>query len=202
MYVKICGLRTIEHVDAAIAAGADAIGLVLVPSPREVDVDTARALSRRAGSIDRVAVFRDLTHDAIALALAAECTHLQARGSAAAFRALPSTLRPFPAVLETDDSFDTLAALDQPVLFDGATQGSGHASSRVRAGELARRARLVLAGGLTPDDVGEAIATVRPFGVDVSSGVEHRRGEKDVALVHAFVRAARAASLSLREVSS
>ena len=201
MYVKICGLRTLEHVDAALAAGVDAIGLVLVPSPREVDVETARSLSRRAGSIDRVAVFRDLSPEAIALALAAECTHLQARGAPDAFRALPAPLRPLPVVLE-NDPFDPLVALDVPILFDAAIQGSGHRASHVRAAELSQRARVVLAGGLTPENVGEAIATVRPFGVDVSSGVERRRGEKDVALLHSFVRAARAALLSLREVSS
>lgn len=197
MFVKICGVTTSAHVDAAIEAGASAVGFVLVDSPRRVSVEQARTLARHAERIDRVAVFRDLTHEAIAIAVAAECTHVQARGSALAFRSLPATVRALPIVLDSDDTFEDALALGVPILFDGAEPGSGTSASFDRASSHSRRARIVLAGGLTPSNVAEAIARVRPFGVDVSSGVERTRGVKDAALIHDFIRAARAAFASL-----
>jgi phosphoribosylanthranilate isomerase len=81
------------------------------------------------------------------------------------------------------------------VLFEAAASGRGERADWQRAAALAPGRQLVLAGGLTPDNVGEAIATVRPWGVDVSSGVESRRGLKDVGLITAFVDAVRAAEL-------
>ena len=198
-YVKICGLSQEAHVESAIDAGADAVGFVLVESPRQIGVERARALSRFAGErVDRVAVFRELTAAAIAMALDAECTHLQARGSYDAFATL--ALTPLPVVLDgvtATSELDALGPLGVPILFDGSHQGTGVLASIDRAEALARRARIVLAGGLHPANVAQIIAQVRPVGVDVSSGVELRRGEKDAALIVDFVRAARAAFSSL-----
>lgn len=201
MFVKICGVVTEADIDAALDAGADAIGLVLVASPRRVSIAHARSLARRVGSrAARVAVFRELTHESVAQAIEAECTHLQASAPAQAFRALPSSLRAMPVLLDhaqAEQEIDALTALGVPIVFDGAVPGSGTPASRDRAAALARRAPLVLAGGLDPSNVADAIRHVRPIGVDVSSGVERTRGVKDPASIHAFVLAARAAFASL-----
>ena len=82
---------------------------------------------------------------------------------------------------------------DSPVLFEAAASGEGTRADWPRAAVLARGRQLILAGGLTPDNVGEAIATVRPWGVDVSSGVESKRGVKDPGLIAAFIQAVREA---------
>lgn len=191
MLVKICGLTRPEHVDAAVEAGASAIGLVLAPSPRRVSIEEARALAARAaGRVACVAVFRALPPDAFALAAAAGCTHVQALG------AVRGALPVLPVVLDGPDADDALARAAEvgtPVLFDGAAPGTGTAPSLERAAVLARRVPLVLAGGLTPSNVASVVARVHPFGVDVSSGVERSRGDKCPALVRAFVDAARAA---------
>lgn len=199
MYVKICGLTLERDVEAAIESGASAVGFVLVPSPREVTVARARALGRHARAIDRVAVFRTLDADAAARALDAGCTHVQACGSLAAFRALDG-LAPMPVVLDADHApadVEALSPLGARIVFDGALPGTGSAPSLDRAAALARSVSLVLAGGLTPANVATMVARVRPAGVDVSSGVERSRGEKDPALIRAFVRAAHHALASL-----
>jgi phosphoribosylanthranilate isomerase len=83
------------------------------------------------------------------------------------------------------------------MLFEGPTSGIGELADWGRATELARQTELILAGGLAVGNVGEAIHAVRPFGVDVSSGVEEIPGVKDPAKIHAFVRAVRAAAAAL-----
>jgi phosphoribosylanthranilate isomerase len=197
MRVKICGLRTHDDVAAAVEAGADALGFVLVPSPRRVSVrEAARLAARVPSSVARVAVVRVLSAESATDALAAGCTHLQAIGAAHDFGSLPSGLAPLPVVLEGAEAevrFDSLTRLGTPILFDGARQGSGACADSALASRLAARHPLVLAGGLSPASVADAIARVRPVGVDVSSGVERAPGLKSASLVHAFVRAARAA---------
>ena len=93
------------------------------------------------------------------------------------------------------------AALPEPLparlLFEGPVSGTGETADWERARELALRTRLVLAGGLRPANVAAAIARVRPYGVDVSSGVESQPGVKSPALILEFVKAARAAALEL-----
>ena len=88
---------------------------------------------------------------------------------------------------------DAAVAVDAPVLFEAAGSGEGSRADWHRAAVLARGRQLILAGGLTPDNVGEAIATARPWGVDVSSGVESKRGVKDTGLIAAFIQAVREA---------
>jgi phosphoribosylanthranilate isomerase len=87
-----------------------------------------------------------------------------------------------------------VAALPGRVLFESARSGAGERADWAAAAAVAASTQLVLAGGLQPGNVAEAVRTVRPFGVDVSSGVERERGVKDAPLIHEFVRAARAAA--------
>src|SRR5258708_27066530 len=87
------------------------------------------------------------------------------------------------------------------MLFEGPTSGIGELADWGRAAELARQTELILAGGLSTQNVTEAIQAVRPFGVDVSSGVEEVPGIKDPVKIHEFVRAARAAAASLESDS-
>jgi len=196
MWVKICGLTTRAAIEAAVAAGADAIGFVFAPSKRQVTaaqaVQLAQGLPRR---IPRVAV---MLHP----------TQSQLDEVWAEFR---------PDVLQTD--VEDLETLRVPmglavmpvirnglrlkpdphpshprVLFEGPVSGVGSTSDWNSAAQLARTTQLVLAGGLNVANVADAIAAVRPFGVDVSSGVEASPGIKDPARIHEFVRRARAAS--------
>ena len=92
-----------------------------------------------------------------------------------------------------DHDVDVAATLPERLLFEGRRSGSGETADWTLAGRLAAGRRLVLAGGLDAGNVGEAIAAVRPWGVDVSSGVESAPGRKDVDRIRAFVGAARTA---------
>ncbi|HEX5787835.1 MAG TPA: phosphoribosylanthranilate isomerase [Woeseiaceae bacterium] len=196
LFVKICGLATGADVETAVAAGADAVGFVFAESVRRVlPADAAGAVRLAPSGILRVAVMHHPT--------------------GAEWR---SVLDGFgPDVLQTDaEDFETLEIPDSVVtwpvyreggaappdrlagtwLYEGPASGRGLTVDWTRAAALAARGRMILAGGLTPDNVGTAVARVAPWGVDVSSGVEVAPGRKDPALVHQFIRAARAAERS------
>ena len=205
MWVKVCGMTTPEAVAAALEAGADAIGFVFAKSVREVTPAAARALAAPArGRVACVAVTQHPEARALQEILAAfapdllqtDATDLEALAAAGVqcpvlpvFRAggppSGSSSRPLPEPLPTK------------LLFEGPVSGTGETADWERARELALRTRLVLAGGLRPANVERAIARVRPYGVDVSSGVESRPGVKSPALILEFVKAARAAALEL-----
>jgi phosphoribosylanthranilate isomerase len=194
IWVKICGLTTGEAVEAAVAAGADAVGFVFAPSKRQVTATQAAQLAQGVSRrIPRVAV---MLHP----------TQSQLDEVWSVFR---------PDVLQTD--VEDLQTLRVPVglavmpvvrggvgirphqnhprvLFEGPVSGVGSTSDWSSAAQLARTTQLVLAGGLNATNVADAIAAVRPFGVDVSSGVEATPGIKDPAKIHEFVRRARAVS--------
>lgn len=191
VFVKICGLTTPEGVAAAVKAGADAAGFVFSPSPREVTPAQARKLAAALpASVRRVAVFRHPPPGWITRVLdefpadwvqsdAADLPGVDLGGA----EALPvfRSGAPVPALLP-----DLL-------LFEGPDSGTGRVADWAAAAELAQRTRVILAGGLNPANLAEALKTVRPWGVDVSSGVESSPGSKDPALVTAFVAAARRA---------
>jgi phosphoribosylanthranilate isomerase len=206
--IKICGITTPAAAHTASALGVDAVGFIFAfpDSPRCVGVDEAREI---AGCLDpfvtRVAVFRHPEVTAVSEVL--------------------STFR--PDVVQCEPSDELLAAVAGraaflPVFHDGedlthrAAQhaaergakptilleapgvgGRGIAPDWVRAAEVARSTRLILAGGLTPDNVAGAIRAVRPAAVDVSSGVESAPGVKDPDLIADFVDAVRNAEKTL-----
>jgi phosphoribosylanthranilate isomerase len=189
MFVKICGLTTPEAVAAAVKAGADAAGFVFSPSPREVSPAEARNLAAGLpAAVRRVAVFRHPPPGWIATVLDAfpadwvqsDATDLPGvdLGGAEALPVFRSGA-PLPELLP------------ELLLFEGPDSGTGRVADWTAAAGLARRTRVILAGGLHPGNLAAALAAVRPWGVDVSSGVESAPGVKNPVLVAAFVAAAR-----------
>jgi len=192
MWIKICGMTTPAAVDAALAARVDAIGFVFAASVRELTPAAASALARPArGRVRCVAVtHRPTQHavDEIVREFAPDL--LQSDAEDFAPLRLPPTLETL-AVVRAGDSLP--AALPARLLFEGPASGRGQLTDWSAAAELARRTELILAGGLSEANVAAALERVRPFGVDVSSGVEERPGVKDPAAIFRFVAAVRAA---------
>lgn len=192
-WVKVCGLTDPEAVAAAIEAGVDAIGLVFAESPRAVSIEDALLLAGLArGHAAVVAVMRH-PEPALAHEVQARVVPDLLQTDAADYAGFD--LLPGIAALPVyrDHEVPDAAALPERLLFEGRNSGSGERADWGLAKRLAEGRRLVLAGGLDPDNVGDAVAAVRPWGVDVSSGVESAPGEKDPARIRAFVDAARAA---------
>lgn len=208
--IKICGIRTIEAALAAAAGGADAIGLVFVEkSPRCVDVATAAAIIESLPAfVEPVGLFADTPLETIRkITSALHMTTIQMHGRETpddVLAALP--LRVIKALPFGEDKdvqtwhrwrtgVANVSALlvDSPPPVDSTITG-GHGEvfdwNAMAASEhhqrIAGMAPIILAGGLTPRNVAQAIRTVAPYGVDVSSGVESSRGIKDLAKIHAF----------------
>lgn len=200
MYVKICGLSTTATVQTALDAGADAVGMVIsTGSVRNVSPETAQALCAYTGrSADRVLVVNDIpAAEAVALAARIGVDVLQLHGPRYAQEDVETAAKSFPRVWRATSLADFA---DEPVgawgeeslLLDSPTPGSGETWDLSRVGSGRIDGRWLLAGGLTPDNVEAAVRAVRPFGVDVSSGVESQRGVKDPDLIRRFIAAARA----------
>lgn len=205
MIIKVCGVRTAAVAEAAVDAGVDWLGLVLVPgSPRHADDATARAVVDAVGGrVDLVGVMvaptvSDCDDAARRYRLAAVQVHGVADESLAGLCSVP--------VIRAINVTDRRQALteswwpDGLVLLDGAPAtaaglpgGTGTRVDEDTAAAIARHRRVILAGGLSAVNVASAIAAVRPHGVDASSGLESAPGVKDPAQVVGFVRAARAA---------
>ena len=191
MWIKICGLTTPDAVAAALDAGVDAIGFVFAKSVRQVTPSQALELAAPArGRVRCVAVTRHPTQQDIDPIIAIFKPDL-IQTDAADFDSLqlPAQLARLPVFRGAPD--DESDRLPGRILFEGATSGAGALSDWSVARKVARRTELVLAGGLNPRNVAAAIEAVRPFGVDVSSGVEARPGVKSPAEIENFVRAVR-----------
>ncbi|MET9606398.1 phosphoribosylanthranilate isomerase [Streptomyces sp. NPDC006512] len=194
-FVKICGLKTAHDVEVAVAAGADAVGFVFAPgSPRTVDAATARALV--AGVPDgvlTVGVFRrQPVGEVRRLTEESGVRAVQLHGDEGPeyyeeLRAPGRTLLRATAehVKRCGELGEDLLLLDAPDPGSGKPWNWGSAEFSAPVG------RWLLAGGLTPGNVREALAATGAWGVDVSSGVESERGVKSPALIRAFVEAAR-----------
>jgi phosphoribosylanthranilate isomerase len=203
--VKVCGVRTPEVAEAAIDAGADWIGLMLVPaSPRWADDDAARAvISAVRGRADLIGVFIDATPAVCDEAASRyRLSAAQVHGRLDPGLTTGSSVQVIPVINVASHAAactiewppDVLVMLDGMPNAGGLPGGTGHRVPVEWAADVARHRRVILAGGLGPEDVGGAIAAVRPDGVDASSGLERRPGEKDPELVRAYVLAARAAA--------
>jgi phosphoribosylanthranilate isomerase len=195
-FIKICGMTDARAVEAALSAGADAIGFVFAPSVRSVTPQLAAQLARPArGRALCVAVtlhpdagllqqvFGDFSPDV-----------LQTDVEDLASIALPPGVKSWPVLRGTPpEVLPGAADSSHPVLFEGPRSGTGKVADWSAARRLAGVRRVILAGGLSPANVAEAIDAVQPFGVDVSSGVEESPGRKSPALIESFVSRARAA---------
>jgi phosphoribosylanthranilate isomerase len=192
IWVKICGLTSRDAVEAAVAAGADAVGFVFAPSKRQVTAALATQLARSLPpQVVRVAVMLHPTQsqlDEVWSAFRPEI--LQTDAEDLQTLRVPSGMAVIPVVRAVGPAL----AGHPLILFEGPVSGVGSTSDWQSAAQLARTTQLVLAGGLNATNVADAIAAVRPFGVDVSSGVELSPGVKDPARIHEFVRRARAAA--------
>lgn len=200
MFVKICGITSEDAAHAAIAAGADAVGFVFAAeSPRTVTPERARELSADVpANVKRIAVLRHPPADLVQRVLdvfAPDWLQTDAEDFDAAD--MPEDLAERCTKLPVYRNGAALPeSLPARLLFEGAVSGSGTTADWTEAAALAQRTQLILAGGLDPTNVADAIRRVRPWGVDVSSGVERRRGEKDPEKIREFVARVRAQEMS------
>ncbi len=202
MFVKICGVTNEEDALMAVALGADAVGFIFAPSPRQVTPGVVRDIVRRLPPETlAVGVFRDQgSRFVIETTQAAQLRGVQLHGHETAAEA--SRIRPYcQALIVAFPAGDPgLAHVDDygadAVLLDSHAPGSGQVFDWSLAEGAPTNRRLILAGGLDPDNVAAGIAEVRPWGVDVASGVEvdGQPGRKDPLKVRAFIHAARAAA--------
>ena len=199
MWIKICGMTTPQAVEAALATGIDAIGFVFADSPRQLTLEDAVALAAPArGRIRCVAVTRHPSQRHLDDVLSVfRPDVLQTDAEDLRTLRLPKQLELLPVFRGGDGPQSTPRVQSGPLparlLFEGLTSGSGTPCDWTAAQRVARRTQLVLAGGLDAENVATAIGAVRPFGVDVSSGVEERPGVKSPAEVVRFAAAARSA---------
>lgn len=202
MFVKICGITREDDALLAVAMGADAVGFVFAPSKRQVAPAVVRDIVRRLPpEVLTVGVFRDEAASRVVdivnttgLRAAQLHGHESAEGTRWVRERVPFVIKAFAAgdpLLDRAGEFGADA-----VLVDSPRPGSGQVVDWSAVDGRPEGRRVILAGGLDPDNVAEAIATVRPWGVDVATGVEADRGEpgqKDARKVKAFIDAARRA---------
>lgn len=194
--IKICGITRLEDAQAAAALGASYIGFVLWPgSPRAATLETvSRIVPALPHSVTSVGVFVDPSAEDVKAAEATGIRMAQIHSETPAFLrgvTIP-VVRAVHLAVERDDGVEPDIA-DELVLLDAHDPvkrgGTGKTVDWRRAARIARTRRVILAGGLTPDNVSQAIKEVRPFAVDVSSGVEQRPGIKDHSLMERFIAA-------------
>lgn len=198
MFVKICGTTSEEDALLAVAMGADAVGFVFAPSPRQIAPALAADIVKRLPrEVLTVGVFRDeAPARVVEITNTAGLRAVQLHGHETPEQAqyvrerVPLLIQAFPAGDPAVARVFEYKA--DALLLDAATPGSGQVFDWSMA-EVPDGIRLILAGGLTPANVARAIAAVHPWGVDVVSGVEASPGRKDPVKVRAFVAAAKAA---------
>jgi phosphoribosylanthranilate isomerase len=204
--VKICGLRTIEHALVAAEAGADLLGFILAPARRRVTPAEVAAIGaavratpggRRVGLVGVFVNETPAQMTALADTCGLDALQLSGDEDEHMLNELPSSRTIIKAIRLTgaEDELRWQGARAARLLVDahvpGVYGGAGVVADWGRAARLAGEREIMLAGGLTPDNIAEAIERVRPWGVDVSSGVE-TDGAKDSAKIRAFIAAVRA----------
>ena len=203
MLVKICGITSEADALLAVALGADAIGFVFAPSRRQVSPQAVqRIVDRVPSGIVTVGVFRnEAPARVVEIVNTIGLTGAQLHGDETpddvsyVAQRVPWTIKAFPAGHPGIGHLADYGAA--AVLVDAASPGSGELFDWRLAEGVVDPARLMVSGGLRPDNVADAIAHLRPMGVDVASGVESSPGRKDPRLVRSFVIAARRAAAEL-----
>jgi phosphoribosylanthranilate isomerase len=204
--VKICGITSAIDALMAASAGADAIGFnFFKPSPRYVEPDRARAIRLALPPfLTTVGLFVDRTEEAVTETMqqcGLDCVQLHGKESPRMTANLRRRFATIKAIrVRGEENLKELERYEADAfLLDAFVSGMPGGTGQTFDWELARRAasrvRLVLAGGLTPDNVAEAVRAARPFAVDVASGVESEPGKKSRKLVTDFVRAAKSVVL-------
>jgi phosphoribosylanthranilate isomerase len=202
MFIKVCGTTCEDDALLAVALGADAVGFVFAPSPRQIAPQIASDIVKRLPpEIVAVGVFQDEPPERVLrIAHAAGLRGVQLHGREPVTTArwlstrLPMVIQAFPA----GDARVSRAPEYQAhvVLLDAPHPGSGQVFDWSLAAELPTGQRLMIAGGLTAANVGAAIAHAHPWGVDAVSGIEREPGRKDPIKMREFIAAARAAGLA------
>jgi phosphoribosylanthranilate isomerase len=209
-WIKICGTTSFEDALASVAAGADALGFIFAPSPRRISAQQARGIATQLpGKIERVGVFVNEPAEAIRstveqVGLTAVQLHGGETPEFIADLFARGTHLPRVKVIKTilaNESFDATLALfrrhheclDSILLDSGAGSGKTFDWHKIQDQVGADSLRFILAGGLNPENVGEAMQKFSPWGVDVVSGVERAPGRKDPDKLKAFVAAVRKA---------
>ena len=204
--VKICGITTVPDAHAAVRAGADALGFLLSASPRQVTPRHVRAI---VGSlppfVQAVGVFVDEPAEAVsemARAAGVHCIQLQGAETPEYCAALPL---PVIKTFRVRDSIDPVSVRRYPIaayLFDTAVPGMAGGTGESFDWEVLRAAAftrpVILAGGLDPDNVSRAVATVAPYAVDVSSGVAAGPRRKDPEKIREFIARAKSTAVARR----
>ena len=188
--IKICGMTDIVAVEAAVEAGADAVGFVFAESVRRVSMRHAVEMSDYVPvETKRVAVMLHPTTDEWReVKDVFQPDILQTDFKDFDYLDVPERIETWPVMREGD----VPEQLPDTFVYEGKASGSGTNVDWQVAAQIARRGRMILAGGLTPENVLEAIRQVAPFGVDVSSGVESSPGKKDINRIQDFIDAVRA----------
>ena len=206
MFIKVCGITNEQDALLAVALGADALGFVFAPSPRQVAPSKVREIVRRLpAEIVTVGVFRDeLPKRIIDIMQEAHLQGAQLHGnesllitsevSDAVRFSIKSVVAGSPDAARADEF------VCDAILVDGLSPGSGEVFDWSLMNEIPLGLRLILSGGLHPGNVAEGIDRVRPWGVDVSSGVEKSHGLKDPVKMRQFIASARAAARELGDI--
>ena len=199
LLVKICGITSEADALLAVSLGASAVGFIFAPSPRQVSVQLAGDVAKRLPEeVLTVGVFRDEAPQRVVEAVhTAGLRAAQLHGHETAeetkwVRArLPMVIKAFTAGDRAIGRFDEFGS--DYLMVDGDNPGSGRVFDWRLAEGVVDPQRLIVSGGLRPDNVAEAVAHLHPAGVDVSTGVEAAPGRKDPLLVRDFIANARRA---------
>lgn len=199
--IKICGLTDADAVDAAVEAGADAVGFVFSESVRRITAQHAALLAARVPSrITKVAVMlhpSDAEWQEVRMVFRPDV--LQTDLADFEHLVVPEEITRWPVMRQGAEPVRDVCP--EVFVYEGPASGSGETVDWQLAAQLARRGNMVLAGGLSAGNVAEAIKEVTPFGVDVSSGVESAPGRKDAGKIRAFIKTVQAAAYSNEEAS-
>ncbi len=185
LFVKICGVTSEADALLCVSLGADAVGFIFAPSSRQISAQLAGDIAKRLPpEILTVGVFRDEAPQRVVekvqragLGAAQLHGHESSQDTAWVRARLPLVIKAFPAGDRTISRFAEFGA--DYLLIDGANPGSGEVFDWRLAEGVADPTRLIVSGGLRPENVAQAVAHLRPFGVDVSTGVEASPGRKD-----------------------